>query len=51
MPEKEIGKRGGAKKWRTVKVGNGKYLRIAIVPKRGKRGGHTVGGPIRKVKG
>lgn len=46
MPEAEIRKRGGAKKWRTYKLPNGKTIRIAIVPKAGPRGGHTVAGPV-----
>jgi hypothetical protein len=50
MPEKEIRKRGGAKRWRTIKTGNGKYLRIAVVPRKGKRGGHTITGPVHKSK-
>ncbi len=41
MPEAQIRKRGGAKKWRTIKV-NGKTIKIAIVRKAGPRGGHTV---------
>lgn len=49
MPEKEIAARGGAKRWRTIKVGD-KYVRIAIVKKAGPRGGHTVAGPVRTKK-
>ena len=42
MPEAEIRKRGGAKRWRTIRLPNGKYIHVAIVRKRGKRGGkHT----------
>jgi hypothetical protein len=41
MPEREIAKRGGAIKWRTVKK-NGKTFRVAVVRKRGPKGGHTV---------
>jgi hypothetical protein len=48
MPEKEIKKRGGAKRWRTVRLKDGRYLHIAVVPRRGKRGGHTVAGPVHK---
>jgi len=51
MPEKSIKKRGGARKWRTIKTGKNKFLRVAIVPKRGKRGGHTVAGPVHTKKG
>jgi hypothetical protein len=45
MPEKEIAARGGAKKYRTIKLANGKYIRVAIVPEAGPRGGHTIAGP------
>jgi hypothetical protein len=41
MPETEIRKRGGVVRWRTVKR-NGHVYRIAVVRKRGKRGGHTL---------
>lgn len=50
MPETEIKARGGAKRWRTIKVGPNKYIKIAIVPKAGKNGGHTVAGPVKKDK-
>jgi len=52
MPEAEIKKRGGAKRWRTVKIGNGKYVHVAVVEKAGPHGGHTVAGPehTRKAK-
>lgn len=43
----EIRTRGGAIKYRTKKLANGKYRVIAIVPKAGARGGHTVAGPER----
>lgn len=46
LPEKEIAARGGAKKWRTIKLPGGKYVKVAIVRKRGKRGGTTVAGPV-----
>jgi hypothetical protein len=45
MPEKEIRKRGGAVRWRTIVTGHGKNrktLKVAVVRKSGKRGGHTV---------
>jgi hypothetical protein len=54
MPEKQIAERGGAVRWRTVRVGTGKrkkYLRVAIVRKKGPHGGKTVAGPVRTVKG
>lgn len=46
MPEAEIRKRGGAIRWRTVRLRNGKYIRVAIVRKRGKHGGTTIAGPV-----
>ena len=54
MPEAKIDERGGAVRWRTVRVGKGKhrkYLRIAVVRKKGPRGGSTVAGPPRTPKG
>jgi hypothetical protein len=54
MPEKEIAERGGAVRWRTVRVGKGKnrkYLKVAIVRKKGVRGGTTVAGPVHTPKG
>lgn len=51
MPEKEIAARGGAIKWRTVRLSNGKYVRVAVVRKSGPRGGRTIAGPVRKKKG
>lgn len=47
MPEAKIRKRGGAKRWRTIKTPNGKTIKIAIVRKAGPRGGHTVAGPVK----
>lgn len=51
MPEAEIAARGGAKKWRTIKLPNGKYKRVAIVRKAGPKGGHTVAGPTHEGMG
>jgi hypothetical protein len=51
MPEKEIEDRGGALRWRTVKLKNGKYVRVAITRRKGPRGGRTVAGPVHKSKG
>ena len=50
MPEKEIAARGGAKRWRTVRLSNCKYIKVAIVPKAGPRGGHTVAGAANTKK-
>lgn len=47
MPEAEIAKRGGAVRWRTIKK-NGKTIRIAVVRKKGPRGGKTVGKVVEK---
>ena len=50
MPEKEIKKRGGAIRYRTIhpKGHPEEYIHIAITRKKGKRGGRTVAGPIHK---
>ena len=48
MPEREIGKRGGAVRWRTVRLKGGKYIHVAVVRKKGKRGGRTAAGPVRR---
>lgn len=50
MPEKEIKARGGAIRYRTIKLKGGRYLRLAVVPKAGPEGGHTIVGPIHKDK-
>lgn len=51
MPEAEISRRGGAVRWRTVRLRNGKYVRVAVVRKKGKKGGRTVAGPVRRTHG
>lgn len=50
MPEREIAARGGAKRWRTIRLKNGKYIKVAIVKKAGPQGGHTVAGPVKTRK-
>jgi hypothetical protein len=50
VPEDEIAARGGAKKWRTVKLPDGRTIRVAVVRKKGKRGGSTVAGPPHEPK-
>jgi hypothetical protein len=50
MPEAEINARGGAKRWRTITLADGRIVHVAIVPKAGPRGGHTVAGPARTPK-
>jgi hypothetical protein len=54
MPEPKIDERGGAVRWRTIRTGSGKrrkYLRVAVVRKKGPNGGQTVAGPPRTPKG
>ena len=53
MPKVEEQQRGGAVRYRTIRVGKGKkkkIMHIAIVRKAGPRGGHTVAGPVRTTK-
>jgi hypothetical protein len=53
MPKAEEQRRGGAVRYRTIRVGKGKsrrVLHIAIVRKAGPRGGHTVAGKPRRTK-
>ena len=40
--DKEIKARGGAVRWRTVKRKGGRTWRVAVVRKKGPRGGRTV---------
>ena len=53
MPEREIAARGGAVRYRTIcphgkakSHCKGPYIHVAVVRKRGKRGGATVAGPV-----
>lgn len=53
MPVREEAKRGGAVAYRTIRVGRGRtrrYLRVAIVRKKGPRGGRTVAGAPHRYK-
>lgn len=50
MPKAEEVARGGVKRYRTIKLPNGKYVHIAIVRKAGPRGGHTVAGHVHTKK-
>ena len=50
MPEAEIAKRGGATKVRTKRLPNGRYITIYVVRTKGKLGGRTVAGPVKKRK-
>ncbi len=51
MPKEAIRERGGAIRHRTVKLKDGRYIRIAIVRKKGPHDGKTIAGPVHKVKG
>ena len=42
MPEAKIAERGGAVRWRTVKLPDGRTVRVAVVRRKGPRGGRTV---------
>lgn len=50
MPEAEIAARGGAKRVRTKRLPNGKYITIYVVRSKGKRGGRTVAGAVKTRK-
>ena len=54
MPTAEERKRGGAIRYRTITVGKGRsrrYIHVAVVRKKGKRGGRTVAGAPHRYKG
>lgn len=50
MPEEQIAARGGAVRWRTVKLSGGRTIRVAVVRKKGPKGGSTVAGPVHEPK-
>lgn len=50
MPEAEIAARGGVRRWRTIRLSDGRTMRIGIVRKRGPRGGVTVAGRVNGTK-
>lgn len=50
MPKSLERKRGGVLRWRTIDIGEGKYVHVAITRKKGPRGGRTIAGPIHKLK-
>ncbi len=50
MPRAEEKRRGGVIRYRTVSLPGGKYMRVAVVRKKGPKGGRTVAGPVRKKK-
>ncbi len=41
--ERAVKRRGGVKRIRTIKLKNGRYIRVFVVKKKGPRGGHTIG--------
>jgi len=51
VPKAEIAARGGATRVRTIRLPNDRYAHVYVVPKAGKRGGHTVMGEIHHRKG
>jgi hypothetical protein len=51
MPKAEERARGGAVRYRTIKLKDGRYIHVAVVRRRGRRGGQTVAGPARTPKG
>lgn len=50
MPTAQERRRGGVVRYRTIKLARGKYAHVAVVRKRGKRGGYTILGKIHKTK-
>jgi len=50
MPKRKYKGRGKILRYRTMKLPHGKYLHIAIVSKKGRRGGHTISGKVHKRK-
>lgn len=50
MPTAEEKRRGGVIRYRTKKLPGGKYIHIAVVRKKGKKGGRTVAGKVRGRK-
>lgn len=50
MPASKNNKRGGVIRYRTIRLKGGAYAHVAIVRKRGKRGGRTIMGKIRRMK-
>lgn len=46
--ESNVAKRGGAVKVRTVRISGGRYAHVYVVRRKGKRGGKTVLGKIKR---
>lgn len=51
MPKAKIAARGGAVKVRTIKLSASKYAHVYVVRKKGKRGGRTVLGEVKRRRG
>ena len=50
MPKAQENRRGGVIRYRTKKLAGGRYTHIAVVRKKGPRGGRTIAGPVHKKK-
>jgi hypothetical protein len=50
MPAKEIARRGGAKRIRTLRLKDGRYVHVYVVRTKGPRGGRTVAGEVKRRK-
>lgn len=48
--EREIAERGGAIRWRTLKLPGGRFLHVAVTREKGPRGGPTVAGEVHEKK-
>jgi hypothetical protein len=48
--EKQIEEQGGAKRWRTIKLKDDRYLHVAVTRKEGPRGGETVATEVKEKK-
>jgi hypothetical protein len=48
MPRTELRKRGGVRRVRTIRIGKDRYAHVYVVKKRGKRGGTTVLGEVKR---
>lgn len=50
MPVSKKRGRGKILRYRTKKIGAKKYIHIAVMAKKGKRGGRTVAGKVHTIK-
>jgi hypothetical protein len=48
--EREIARRGGAIRWRTLRLPDGRYMHVAVTREHGPRGGRTVASEPRTPK-